>query len=795
MLQIASKYFDNLFSTSTSGNDNHLLGLVEKRITDSMNDDLLHPFTNEDTERAIKAMTSLKAPGIDGFQAIFYQRFWHIVGPEVSKYCLSVLKGETEMEKINKTHIVLIPKVDKPRNITQFGPISLCNMIYKIITKVLVERMSAILGECINETQGAFIPGRHISDNVLIAYKVLYSLKIKKRGRKRNFALKLDMSKAYDRVEWDFLAGMMSRLGFHTDWIILIMHCVCSVSYTVGLNGERSDWFSPSRGLRQGDPLSPYLFLLCVEGFSTLLHEANQKGLMRGTFIGRERLSINHLFFADDCILFGDASEEGAHIVRNLILEYEQVSGQMMNFDKSLIYFSANVEANVQEIVTGILGVRIATNPEKYLGLPMMVGRKKRWGFAHFIDRFRKRIEGWNLWYLSIGGKEVFIKSVLQAIPVYVMQCFALPKIICRKLEGLLNKFLWANNKIVRGIHWSSWNVLCKPKCAGGMGFIDLFLFNQALLAKQVWRILSQPDCLLSRVLKARYFPTIDILSAKVGSYPSFTWRSLCSARELIVDGIVWCIGNGERINIWNDPWLHGHGNNRPSVQCINMSWSTVNQLIDDETHTWKKEHLWSSLNIKVGPIGDTSNNKESFINTFLAADVPKWQILIISCWALWQKRNRVIHEGLKFSLQDALGFIRGYIQDIALCHSNLKSSTIPTRISYAAVPARNNKGVFLGACTYPFDDVVDAFKAEAQACERALIFAANMGFPRILVEGDSLTTIKKLNSEGEDRSRLRPIINSIRVIERQFEKVSYLFAPREVNQAAHSLAIEGHRR
>ncbi|KAH1090505.1 hypothetical protein J1N35_017762 [Gossypium stocksii] len=95
----------------------------------------------------------------------------------------------------------------------------------------------------------------------------------------------------------------------------------------VGLNGERSDWFSPSRGLRQGDPLSPYLFLICAEDFSTLLHEANQKGIMRGAFIGRERLSINHLFFVDDCILFGDALEERAHIVRNLILEYEQVSG------------------------------------------------------------------------------------------------------------------------------------------------------------------------------------------------------------------------------------------------------------------------------------------------------------------------------------------------------------------------------------------------------------------------------------------------------------------------------------
>lgn len=155
-----------------------------------------------------------------------------------------------------------------------------------------------------------------------------------------------------------------------------------------------------------------------------------------------------------------------------------------------------------------------------------------------------------------MGGKEVFVKSVLQAKPLYVMQCFLLPKSLCQKLEGIMNKFWWTSNKSAKCIHWSIWEQLCKAKYAGGMGFKDLFLFNKALIAKQVWRILSQPNCLLAKVLKARYYPFTDILSAKVGSYPSFTWRSICSARELIADGMLWRVGNGARINIWNDPWL-----------------------------------------------------------------------------------------------------------------------------------------------------------------------------------------------------------------------------------------------
>ncbi|KAK5793105.1 hypothetical protein PVK06_034241 [Gossypium arboreum] len=188
---------------------------------------------------------------------------------------------------------------------------------------------------------------------------------------------------------------MLLGLGFHTDWVVLIMRYVCSVSNTVGINGDTNDWFSPSRGLRQRDPFNPYLFLICAKGFSTLIHEAKQKNLMQGAPIERKRLSINHLFFfVNNCIVFGDASCDGANTVQNIILEYEQVSGQQVDFDKLLIHFGTSVESNVRESVTNIFGVRIATNLKKYSGLPMMVERKKRWAFANFIDRFRRKIDG-----------------------------------------------------------------------------------------------------------------------------------------------------------------------------------------------------------------------------------------------------------------------------------------------------------------------------------------------------------------------------------------------------------------
>lgn len=165
------------------------------------------------------------------------------------------------------------------------------------------------------------------------------------------------------------------------------------LSLTLSLNGASGAWFSPSRGLQQGDPLSPYLFLICAEGFSTLIKEAAQTGLMTSAPIGGERFSVNHLFFADDCILFGDATREESRAVCDVIREYELVSGQWVNFDKPLIYFGANVESSVKKDITNMLGVRVASNPEKYFRLPIMVGRRKTRAFANFADRFKKRVE------------------------------------------------------------------------------------------------------------------------------------------------------------------------------------------------------------------------------------------------------------------------------------------------------------------------------------------------------------------------------------------------------------------
>jgi hypothetical protein len=397
-----------------------------------MNDILTAPYTREEVKKAMFNIGDLKAPGPDGLHAIFYKRFWHIIGEDLTDEVLLAVNSRVIPEGWNHTTIVLIPKVESPESITQFRPISLCNVVYKVIAKLLANRLKHILTYIITPNQSAFVPGRLITDNILVAYESYHTIKSKKTGKYGICAVKLDMHKAYDKVEWTFLQKILVRLGFDHSWVDLIMACVSSVRYQVRLNNELSDYIYPTRGLRQGDPLSPYLFLLCA-GLSSLLKHEERNGNLIGVKVCRSAPAVSHLLFADDSLILMRADANNALTLRNVLNEYCAASGQLVSDAKSTIYFSPCSGVEIREEVCTILNIMTEAITDKYLGLPPLVGVDRSDCFQHLIDRICKILSGWKEKNMSFGGKEALLKPSFKLFLRMLCLCSSYPN---RLLKG-----------------------------------------------------------------------------------------------------------------------------------------------------------------------------------------------------------------------------------------------------------------------------------------------------------------------------------------------------------------------
>jgi hypothetical protein len=389
---MAIEFCTRLFTAQDYTSPEMITQFVQPKVSAQMNERLDAPFSDLEIENALFMMHPNKSPGPDGFTAGFYIKHWDLIKEVVCAAVRNFLNGGDMPEVVNNTIIVLIPKVKQPHDLTQYRPIALCNVLYKIVSKVLALRLRPILDEIVSEEQSAFVPGRLITDNVITAYENIHYLK-RKKGKSGACAIKLDMAKAYDRVEWSYLRAIMAKLGFTDHWINLIMKCVNSVTFSVKVNGHYSDTFKPSRGIRQGDPLSPYLFLLCGEGLSSMLKVNGPQFLSKGIRVGIHAPWVSHLLFADDCLIFTQASALGATRLHAILETYHRGSGQMVNKHKSAIFFSGNCTGDQKAVVHTASGISTEAKIEKYLGLPTALGRSTDEEFEHIITRIKKLVK------------------------------------------------------------------------------------------------------------------------------------------------------------------------------------------------------------------------------------------------------------------------------------------------------------------------------------------------------------------------------------------------------------------
>ncbi|KAL9674665.1 hypothetical protein QQ045_002863 [Rhodiola kirilowii] len=288
IVNIATDYFENIFQSSLSGSNlwEEELDCIRPVISEDMNEMLLEDISDVEVRRAVFSMNPLKAPGLDGFPALFYQKNWN----KISRYIIEEVRKFWEDgvldDRINKTLIVLIPKKPDADRMEDLRPISLCSIVIKIITKILAFRLQSILDQVVSCYQSSFIKGRIITDNFIIAHEISHFLKSCKSRKDFYASIKVDISKAYDRVEWPFLEQLMLKMRSAVKWINRVMHCVRSVTYQVKVNDCISKKIIPNRGLRQGDPLSPYLFLLCSELLSAKMSTAAARQEISGIRFG-----------------------------------------------------------------------------------------------------------------------------------------------------------------------------------------------------------------------------------------------------------------------------------------------------------------------------------------------------------------------------------------------------------------------------------------------------------------------------------------------------------------------------
>lgn len=237
------------------------------------------------------------------------------------------------LKEIYHTYQVLIQKITHPQTPVEYRPISLCNVSYKIISKILANRLKPFLSNIISPTQTAYVPGRHIHKNVIIAQELLHTMKTR-RSKDALVGLKLDMSKAFDRLEWSFLLSIFRNIGFYNDWIAMIDQCIYTKNTSLLINGSPTATFTPSRGIRQRDSLLSYLFMFIMEAFSSLLQSQIDIGHLTGIKVAKHSPTINHLFFTDDCLLIFQANNSHMHHLHKLLQSFGQASGQVINMQK-----------------------------------------------------------------------------------------------------------------------------------------------------------------------------------------------------------------------------------------------------------------------------------------------------------------------------------------------------------------------------------------------------------------------------------------------------------------------------
>jgi hypothetical protein len=541
-------------------------------------DFLLAPVTNETIKEALFSVGNNKAPGPDGFSSLFFKQSWDIVGADFCAAVKDFFSSGRMLKQINHSILALVPKSAHVNSANDFRPISCCNVVYKVISKILAGRLGSALQSIINPAQNAFLGGRSMTDNINLTQEL-----IRHYGRKRTSPrclLKVDFKKAFDSVQWPFLRSLLHLLGFPQRFVNLVMLCVETSSYSVAVNGNLYGFFPGKCGVRQGDPLSPYLFLICMEYFSRMLGMASQQH----AFHFHPKCAphhICHLAFADDVLLLCRGDVSSVQILVEQLHAFGRASGLHINAAKSFIYFGG-VGDSLKHTILQASGFSEGSFPFKYLGVPLSPHRLLASQFYPLLHQLETAIQSWMGKNLSYAGRLELIGSVLFGMVHFWLNVFPMPESVINRITCLCRTFLWTGTTVKTMSALVAWKSVCLPKAEGGLGLYDIKARNNCFLVKQLWNIHLKADSIWIRWVHHFYLQNMNIWTVPLQQTSSPLWKSFIKLRDRLLDD---CGGQPAVISLlqsWNTAqlfsanayeYLRPKGTPVPWVHVVWESW------------------------------------------------------------------------------------------------------------------------------------------------------------------------------------------------------------------------------
>ncbi|GKV29432.1 hypothetical protein SLEP1_g38359 [Rubroshorea leprosula] len=628
------KYFRRLFQ-GEAWNRPKPGDIKFQQLSEEKKDWLERPFSVEEIEEGLRSCEGSKAPRPDGYNFNFLKYAWHYIKEDFINFFTEFHCNGKLVKGLNSSFLTMIPKKLNVVELKDYRPISLIGCVYKLLAKVLANRLKSVISEIVSETQSAFVRGRQLVDSVLVLNEVVDEIKKKKQPA---FVFKADFEKAYDCVDWSFLDWMMESFGFETKWRGWIKECLSTARISVLVNRSPTREFEVGKGLRQGDPLSPFLFLMVAEGLQGLVQRAVKEGMLNGIEIGKKGLSVSLLQFADDTIIMGRADAENIRTVEDILKWFVLMSGLRINFSKSSI-FGYNVSEKWLKGSAGMIQCRVGRAPFLYLGLPVdgKSGNKKYWELV--VNKFRTKLTVWKATTLSFEGRLVLLNSVLSALPIFYMSLYLLPNSVIEELIRIQRRFLWGGAELNKKIPWVKWEYVCRAKAKRGLGVPDLQNKNWAMLGKWWYRFGDGVESLWKRVVKEKYYGgrrEVDITTIECLKV-SKIWRDIIriggrslKLRNILAEGFKWEVGEGNRVGFWSDRWIGVKSLRDLFPRLFALSVKKDGKVF--EMGIWEKGRWWWRMEWRRGTIG-REKDEEVLLEKVLegvklkegAGDVWKW--------------------------------------------------------------------------------------------------------------------------------------------------------------------------